>query len=200
MTGRAGLALVMIGAAGCGIALRRDLTALPPQSVIYDDMCGVQSYHDAIESGKSKGPRVLLSSDMGKVDGDRPIGGTATFGFDDEFTLNQLRRVLSENWDRLPPQVMTAQQLKVGVQWAEKAGVRRVVTTHDAEISDGKTTWYLPYQVCLSELIYGAPLYKTRRAMLGLPELPADAPPAPPAEIPPASPSVPSASVAPALR
>ena len=38
--------------AGCGIALRRDLTALPPQSVIYDDMCGVQSYHDAIESAK----------------------------------------------------------------------------------------------------------------------------------------------------
>ena len=26
----------------------------------------------------------------------------------------------------------------------------------------------LPYHICLSELIYGAPLYKTRRTMLGL--------------------------------
>ncbi len=195
-TGRAGVALVMLGTAGCGIALRRDLATVPPQSVVYDDMCGVQSYHDAIESGKSKGPAVLVSADMAKLDGDRPIGGTATFAFDDEFTLNQLRRVLSENWDRLPPEVMTAAKLKVGVQWAEKAGVRRVVTTHDAEISDGKMTWYLPYQVCLSELLYGAPLYKTRRAMLGLPDPPAEARPT---EAPPASAAVPSASAAPSL-
>jgi hypothetical protein len=54
---------------------------------------------------------------------------------------------------------------------AEKAGVRRVVTTEDAQITYDGTTSSLPYHICLSELLYGAPLYKTRRDLLGLPPL-----------------------------
>ena len=56
------------------------------------------------------------------------------------------------------------------VRWAEKAGVKRVVTDQDAQIYiDGKDD-YLPYHVCLSEFIFGAPLYKQRQALWGLPD------------------------------
>jgi hypothetical protein len=157
-----------VAVAGCGIALRRDLSAVPPQSVVYDDMCQVQPYHDALVAGKSQGPKLLHSTETEKADGTRPIGGMATFSFEDNVALEELRRQLSENWDRVPPGLLAAPRLELAVQWAEKAGVRRVVTTRDAQISDGKATYYLPYHVCLSEFLYGAPLYKTRREMLGL--------------------------------
>jgi hypothetical protein len=172
------LAAVLALSSGCGIALRRDLAAVPPQSVVYDDMCGVQAYHDAIEAGQTKGPKVLRSTDLEKADGPRPMGGMATFSFEEEASLTELRKVLSENWERLPPGLLDASRVEVEVQWAEKAGVRRVVTTRDAQISDGRVSYYLPYNVCLSELLYGAPLYKTRRDLLGLaPTVPAGTPP-----------------------
>jgi hypothetical protein len=55
------------------------------------------------------------------------------------------------------------------VRWAEKAGIRRVVTDQDAELFIGPQSYYLPYHVCLSELLYGAPLYKQRQVLWGLP-------------------------------
>jgi hypothetical protein len=189
---RLGALLVLAAmSGGCGIALRRDLAAVPPQSVIYDDMCGVQQYHDAIEIGQTKGPKVLRSTDLEKVGGDRPVGGMATFSFEDDAALTELRKVLSENWDRLPPALLNASRVEVEVQWAEKAGVRRVVTTRDAQISDGRVTYYLPYHVCLSELLYGAPLYKTRRELLGLATPAAPAAPPPTSDLPAAAPALP---------
>ena len=176
---------------GCGIALRRDLAGVPPQSVVYDDMCGVQQYHDGIESGQAKGPKVLRSTDLEKAGGDRPMGGLATFSFEDDGGLTELRKVLSENWDRLPPALLDASRVEVEVQWAEKAGVRRVVTTRDAQISDGKVSYYLPYHVCLSELLYGAPLYRTRRELLGLAAPAAPTPPPAAPDLPAAAPSLP---------
>jgi hypothetical protein len=157
--------------AGCGIGLQRDLSGLMPASVVYDDMCGVQAYHDAIESGKNKPPRVVRAADINRAGHDRPLGGTVTYAFEDEFNLDQLRKMLAENWSRVPAGYLSASRLELEVQWSEKAGVRRVITTKEAQISNGKQSQYLPYQVCLSELLYGGPLYKTRRAMLNLPPL-----------------------------
>jgi hypothetical protein len=44
-----------------------------------------------------------------------------------------------------------------------------VVTDEDAAMTIGPETFSLPYHVCLSELIYGEPLYRQRRVMWGLP-------------------------------
>ena len=33
----------------CGIAIRRDLSALPAGQVGFDDMCGLQGYFDALQ-------------------------------------------------------------------------------------------------------------------------------------------------------
>jgi hypothetical protein len=192
MTARPLLLSALLLVAGCGISLRRDLAGLPPGSVISDDMCGVQPYHDAIAAGQARPPRVVRSLDVEKASGNHPIGGRTVFAFDDEFNLHELRRVLGENWQHLPVALLTAPHLELDVLWSEKGVLRRVVTTEDVPISDGHRTLYLPYHICLSELLYGGPLYRTRRAMLGLPPLPAPPaePPSPPApSLPPAPPT-----------
>ena len=83
--------------------------------------------------------------------------------------------------------------------------MRRVANDSDPElVVDGVAT-SLPYHVCLSELLFGEPLYGRRRAMLGPaphpvaralePGLPADAD-APAGPVPLAAPETPSSSVA----
>jgi hypothetical protein len=77
--------------------------------------------------------------------------------------------VLHENWRRLPDKLDTADRIDVEVKWSEKAGAKRVVTDAPAEVTIGAETFDLPYHPCLSELLYGEPLYKQRRLMWNLP-------------------------------
>ena len=104
-------------------------------------------------------------------------GGRERFAFENDFQLRQLKRVLNENWRRLPDQLTNASEIEIEVKWAEKAGTKRVITDGDSEIAVGNMSWALPYHPCLSELIYGEPLYRQRRAIWGLP-LPTPKPPA----------------------
>jgi hypothetical protein len=164
-------ALALAGVLGCGIGVGRDLSRLPPQEVIYDDLCKVQDYFDAIAVGQDRPPAVGSASEVQKGN-DNASGGITTFAFETEAQLRTIRRVLNENWEKLPPKLMTtAPRIDLQVKWAEKAGVRRVVTTEDAQITYEGITSFLPYHICLSELLFGAPLYKTRRDLLGLPPL-----------------------------
>lgn len=57
------LGLVVLPVA-CGIAIRRDLSALPAGQVGFDDMCGLQGYFDAIEIKTSPPPRVVSAVDL----------------------------------------------------------------------------------------------------------------------------------------
>jgi hypothetical protein len=166
----AGVALA--GAIGCGIRVGRDLGQMQPQAVIYDDICKVQDYFDAVATGQEKEPAVLTSTDIVKGLDGGAMGGRATFSFQTDAQLRLIRRVLNDNWEKLPDKLMkSAQRIDLEVKWAQKAGVRRVVTTEDAQISYDGTTAHLPYHICLSELLFGAPLYRTRRDLLGLPPL-----------------------------
>ena len=113
-------------------------------------------------------------------EGPQPIrGGRERFVFDGDFLLKALRRVLRENWRSLPDEIDSATQVELEVAWSEKAGSKRVVTEEPAEIAAGNQTWTLPYHVCLSELLYGEPLYRQRRVMWNLPG-PRDTAPPPP--------------------
>jgi len=155
---------------GCGIAIRRDLSTVPPGQVGFDDMCGLQEYFDALEIKSSPPPRVVNALDLEGESGGKPVrGGKETFAFDSEFLLHHLRRVLHENWRRLPDKLDTADRIDVEVKWSEKAGAKRVVTDAPAEVTIGAETFDLPYHPCLSELLYGEPLYKQRRLMWNLP-------------------------------
>ena len=173
------LGLVVLPVA-CGIAIRRDLSALPAGQVGFDDMCGLQAYFDALQLGTSPPPRVVSALDLegaaGGGSGSKPIrGGRERFAFENDFQLTHVRRVLNENWQRLPENVATASKIEIEVKWAEKAGTKRVTTDHAVELQVGSETASLPYHVCLSELLYGEPLYRQRRALWGLPLPGADA-------------------------
>jgi hypothetical protein len=162
----------LVAAVGCGISIGRDLREVSPQQVIYDDSCKMQQYYDEIALGIMHPPAITASKEVEHTSGAQPTGGVTTFAFEDDMQLKLVRRVLEENWSKLPPKLMAARRVELQVKWAEKAGVRRVVTTEDAQITYDDTTSYLPYHVCLSELLFGAPLYRTRRELLGLPPIP----------------------------
>ena len=164
-----GAGLLLVGV-GCGIAVQRDLSAIPPGQVGFDDMCGLQEYFDALEIKSTAPPRLVSALDMEGESGGRIVhGGKERFAFDSEFLLKHLRRVLNENWRRLPEPVATATDIEIEARWSEKAGAKRVVTDQESELIVGSQSWPLPYQPCLSELLYGAPLYRQRREMWGLP-------------------------------
>jgi hypothetical protein len=177
------LGLLFVGAiiasAACGIAIRRDLSTVRPGQVGYDDMCGLQEYFDALEIKTSPPPRLVSGMDVEGTHGGRQVqGGTERFAFENDFLLRHLRRVLDENWRRLPEAVASAPKIEVEVKWSERAGAKRVVTEEDAELILGDQTVSLPYHPCLSELLYGEPLYRQRRTMwqLPLPGVPAARP------------------------
>ncbi|HVR62181.1 MAG TPA: hypothetical protein VMU50_09790 [Polyangia bacterium] len=158
-----------VAALACGIGIQRDLSAIPPGQIGFDDMCGLQAYFDALEVKVAK-PPVQVSAVELESDAKRPVrGGKALIAFAGDFQLRHLRRVLNENWKRLPEAVATAKKIEIEVYWSEKAGVRRVVTERDAEMIINRQSYFVPYHVCLSELLYGEPLYRQRREMLGLP-------------------------------
>lgn len=190
--------LFVLAAAGlvtatCGPALKRDLTKVPVGQVGFDDMCGLQAYFDEFEMKKQVPPRLINSA---QVDGETSRGGRSRFAFETEFQLRTVRRVLDENWQRLPPGLTSAKRIDLEVQWSDRGGLRRVVTTEDATLytdqpaaldggdgkdrtqdplgvsQDPKDEFTLPYHVCLSELLFGAPLYHQRRDVLGLAPLP----------------------------
>jgi hypothetical protein len=161
---RSGLALAFaLGVGGCGATIKRDLSTIPQGQVGFDDLCGVQAYFDAIEAGLQSEPVVASSAESeGRQDGKAVHGGRTRFVFESDFQLDELARVLNENWRRLPPGLDTTPRMALEVHWAERAGVPRVVADDDATLTfDGKSH-ALPYHVCLSELLFGRPLYAQR--------------------------------------
>jgi len=155
-------------APACGISVRRDLSAIPAGQVGFDDMCGLQGYFDQLAAKVASPPALVSASGMeGTAAGKALRGGRDRFAFRGDFQLRHLRRVLGENWQGLPPALATADKVELEVKWSEKAGVRRVVTDQEAELAVAGATFPLPYQVCLSELLYGEPLYRQRRALWG---------------------------------
>jgi hypothetical protein len=133
-------------------------------------MCGLQEYFDALEIKTVAPPRVVSANDLeGESGGKKVRGGKERFAFENDFLLKHLKRVLNENWRRLPESVPAAGKIEIEVKWSEKAGAKRVITDEDAEMTIGSETYSLPYHVCLSELLYGEPLYRQRRVMWGLP-------------------------------
>jgi hypothetical protein len=155
-----------LGAVACGIAIKRDLSATPQGQVGFDDMCGLQDYFDALEAKVANEPQVVSSLDLEGGDGQRTVrGGKARLVFQGNFLLKNA-----------PEELATADKIEIEVRWAERAGVKRVVTDQDAEIFINGQSFYLPYHVCLSELLYGAPLYKQRQVLWGLPNPSANLP------------------------
>lgn len=164
-----GLAAAAILAGACGIGIRRDLSEIRPGRVTYDDLCGLQGYFDALETprGAGKGPRLVLS--VGAEARRGISGGRDLWSFQSRLAIRHLRRVLKKNWSNLPESVWSARRMRIQVEWVNRAGIQRVVTGKDAELTVRGETYALPPHPCLSDLLYGAALYRERRETLGLP-------------------------------
>src|SRR5436190_10480068 len=102
--------MALAGAIGCGIGIGRDLSQTPPQAVIYDDACKVQSYFDAVATGQEQAPAVVSASEIVKGSDHEAAGGLTTFSFQSPAQLRLIRRVLSENWEHLPVKLMSTAQ------------------------------------------------------------------------------------------
>jgi hypothetical protein len=161
-----------VSALACGIAVKRDLSTVNQGQVGYDDMCNLQEYFDSIEAGTAKEPVTASSIDLeGGGDGQRKArGGQVRLVFEGDFLVANARRVLEDNFRRLPKEVGDADKIELEAKWAERAGVKRLVTNEDATLIVGDRNFDLPYHVCLSELLFGAPLYRQRQVELGLPD------------------------------
>ncbi|HEY0708273.1 MAG TPA: hypothetical protein VGG33_15820, partial [Polyangia bacterium] len=158
---------------GCGITVKRDLSATQPGAVVYDDMCELQPYFDALHDTTIAPPREIEGQDLEMADGTtRATGGRARYRFETEFQLHHFRQLLAKNWGSLPEEVSKAPALELQVRWSEKASVKRVITTEPAVLGAGGKDYELPYHVCLSDILFGEDLYKTRRTVLNLPPPP----------------------------
>jgi hypothetical protein len=153
----------------CGPTLKRDLTKMPVGQVGFDDLCGLQKYFDTLELKEESAPKLVSSA---QIENEKTRGGRSRFAFETDFQLGVVRRVLDENWRRLPEGLASAPRVDLEVQWSDRGGLRRVVTNEDASLIIGKESFDLPYHVCLSELLFGAPIYHQRRDALGLAPLP----------------------------
>ena len=157
------LLVAALASAGCSITATRRLASVPPGRLGYDDLCRVQDYFDAIEIKRGEPPAVVRHSE-----GDGANGRTR-FQFAGEFQLAHLRRLLGEHWRNLPPELARAARVEIDVPWQEVRGGRR--SAGDAELAiEGRGFGHrLPDHPCLSEWLFGEPLYRQRRVALGLP-------------------------------
>lgn len=164
---RIAIALACLALTTCAASIKRDLSAVPVGQVGYDDMCGLQTYFDAIAENGATAPAVTEAADVERQSASgTKRGGRARFAFETDLQLATVRHLLDENWKGLPPGVGAARHIELDVSWSERAGVRRVANDSATElVVDGVAT-SLPYHVCLSELLFGEPLYGRRRAML----------------------------------
>jgi len=167
------LGLVVLCTCASHPSVQRDLSKLPPGQVGFDDLCGLQGYFDAIAVKTAAAPAEVDSAAIERAsEFGTSRGGRARFAFEDDFQLTTLRRVLNENWKTLPPELATSHRVEIEVSWSERSGLKRVVTDSEPHLYvDGKLS-PLPNHVCLSELLFGEPIYKQRRDMLGLAPLP----------------------------
>lgn len=161
--------MLLVG--GCaGVSVRRDLSETNPSDVVFNDLCGLQEYFDALKDSTLAPPPETFARDVTSDDGMQALGGRKRFRFENEFQLHYLRQVLENNWQEVPIEIAKASRVELEVTWSQKAGIPRVVTDEEALMSVGPKTWALPYHVCLSDLLFGEPLYDSRRAMLNLPD------------------------------
>ncbi len=164
------VSLSAVGALACGIVVQRDLSAIPPGQIGFDDMCGLQDYFDSLEAKVSKPPAVVSSLDLEGGDGIKTVrGGKARIVFEGDFLLKNVKRVLKENYRRLPEELDGAKKVEIEVRWVERASIKRVTTDQESELFVDDDSSALPYHPCLSEFLYGEPLYRQRREMWGKP-------------------------------
>jgi len=173
LAGSTGAALLVAAAlVGCAVGVRRDLSKVAPNAVIFDDQCHLQDYFDDLARGRERPPALVRSDEIQTSDSEKTLGGRNAYLFGANTSLAALRRILLENWKPLPAAVMAAPEVEVEVRWCEKAATRWVVSDQNISLRVAGKNYALASHPCMTSFLFGQALFERRREMVGLPPLP----------------------------
>lgn len=173
LAGVIGAALLVTAAlVGCAVGVRRNLTKISPNEVIFDDACHLQDYFDNLARKRDKPPELVHSDEIQTSDSEKTLGGRSTYRFGEGSSLPALRRLLVENWKPLPAAVMAASEVEVEVRWCEKVGTRWAVSDENVTLRFAGKTLALAPHPCMTAFLFGQALFERRRELVGLPPIP----------------------------
>jgi hypothetical protein len=161
----------------CGPSSRRDLSAIPQRQITFDDMCHLQDYFDQRNATRARpGFRALeeASNETAETEPDehgrmrRAVIGEGTYLVADRRARRRLRQLLDEEFQGLPSLEMTSPgtAVRVHVAWWASGQVRRLRPDRTIQVSTGERTLELPFNPCVGEFLFGAPVYALRRSFL----------------------------------
>ncbi len=167
----------LLSTAGCGPTVRRDLSAVPQRQITFDDMCRMQDYFDQRNASHARrGFRAIeeTSNETAATEPDehgrmrRAVIGEGTYVVSDRSARRRLQRLLADEYTRMPAFDVTGDGVRVHVHvgWWASGEMRRLRPDRPIVLSSGDQTVELPFNPCVGEFLFGAPIYALRRTVL----------------------------------
>lgn len=168
--------LTALALLSCGPSIKRDLGSVRQSAITYDDMCHLQSYFTQRATAHAPPFRAEneTSTETTREERDergqlRPVTvGEGTYVLEQRTDRVRFRRMLRDEYSRLPDMGITAPEARVAVRvnWWQAGGLRRVRNDGLVTITVGEQTWQLPPHPCVGEFLFGEPGYVMRQCFL----------------------------------
>jgi hypothetical protein len=166
-----------VALASCGPSSRRDLSAVPQRQITFDDMCHLQDYFDQRNATRAHpGFRAVeeTSNETSESEPDengrmrRAVIGEGTYLVTDRRARRRLRQLLDDEFQGVPSLEMMrpGTVVRVHVAWWASGQVRRLRPDRPIVVSTGDRSVELPFNPCVGEFLFGAPVYALRRSFL----------------------------------
>lgn len=158
----------------CGPAVARDLSEIPQRQITFDDMCHLQDFFD--QRNATRGARGFRAVDEQQTEtaGSEPdergqmrrvVLGEGTYIVTGWRAKRRLRELLEAEYVRLPSVHLEGREsdVRVHVHWWASGQMRRLRPDREIELTAGGETVALPFNPCVGEFLFGAPIYALRR-------------------------------------
>jgi hypothetical protein len=160
----------------CSPAPRRNLATIPQRQITFDDMCGLQDYFDQRNAAHAP-PFRVIDEQSTTAEGTQPDEhgrmqhiqvGDGTYVITDRDARRRLRRLLRDEYVRLPRLHFGGQEgeVHVRVEWWSSGQMRRLRPDRRIEVATEREVVTLPFDPCVGEFLFGAPVYALRRHVL----------------------------------
>lgn len=168
---------VLVSCVGCGPTVRRDLSTIPQRQITFDDRCRMQEYFDQRNASHARPGFHAVEEISNETTANEPdehgrmrhaMIGEGTYLVSDRSARVRLQRVLADEYADLPAFDARADgvQVTVHVGWWASGEVRRLRPDRRIVVSNGRQTVDLPFDPCVGEFLFGAPVYALRRSVL----------------------------------
>lgn len=160
----------------CGPVSRRDLSTIPQRQITYDDMCRLQSFFDQRNAPQSPPARTVdeQSTETERTEPDehgrlrRVMIGEGLYVVTERSARRRFIQLLQEEYDRLPRELLDTHspEIRVHVEWWASGQMRRLRPDREIEVTNQHGSVRLPFNPCIGEFLFGAPIYAMRRHFL----------------------------------